>query len=274
MERWLLHELAKLQAERWNWLQPLIHRAISNRDPHITVPGQADHNDLIRRYSSAVWAAGYQQGHAEVATHDIHRLHTFDDNPPGTPKLKPAKAIEWADARLVLQGQWQRSLDGAVTSVLVNALQTGASIQDTIRALGRVFPTFSKARLENIARTESVAAYNQGRLASFRDNPFVFAVQFSAVLDNRTTDICRDRDGLILGLTDPRLEANIPPLHFQCRSTLVPITRYQWMALQQGDEATEKQFFGWIKGDDAPRNLREALSAWHDATPPLPGFGT
>lgn len=276
MERWLLHELAKLQAERLHRLFPLVHEALVHHHPSIVVPGQAEHDNLIKRYSSAVWAAGYQQGQAEVATHDIHRihsLHTFSD-PPGPPPLLPKNAIDWANNRVALQGQWQRSLDGAVTAILVNALETGANLQDTMRALERIFPTFSKSRLENIARTESVAAYNQGRLAAFRANPYVSAVQFSAILDNRTTDICRDRDGLIMALTDPRLLGNTPPLHFQCRSTLVPITRYQWLALQDEDKATEKEFFGWVKGEQAPRTLEEATMAWDRAPAPLPGFGT
>lgn len=209
-----------------------------------------------------------------MATHEPHQLNVFNDvRVPGTPTLQPQNALDWAKGRIVLQGQWQRSLDGAVTSLLVNAIETGASIPETMRALQIIFPTFSKARLENIARTESVSAYNQGRLASFRANPFVKAVQFSAVLDARTTDICRDRDGLILAIADPRLLGNIPPLHFQCRSTLVPITRYQWDALHAGDERAEKQFFGWVKGNNAPRTLKEALEAWDTAAAPLPGFG-
>jgi SPP1 gp7 family putative phage head morphogenesis protein len=45
---------------------------------------------------------------------------------------------------------------------------------------------------------------------------------FSATLDNRTTDICRVRDGTKVEPTDPWLRWNTPPLHFSCRSILLP----------------------------------------------------
>jgi len=70
---------------------------------------------------------------------------------------------------------------------------------------------------------------NQGRLEGFKApelKGFIKAVEFSAILDSRTTDICEARDGLILAIDDPRLSANTPPLHYQCRSILVPVDKY------------------------------------------------
>ena len=46
---------------------------------------------------------------------------------------------------------------------------------------------------------------------------------YSAVLDNRTTEVCRDLDGLVIPLDHPMLDRLAPPNHFSCRSLLVNV---------------------------------------------------
>jgi len=41
------------------------------------------------------------------------------------------------------------------------------------------------------------------------------------------TDICEHRNGLLFALDDPRLRQNTPPLHYQCRSILSPVSGYR-----------------------------------------------
>lgn len=79
-------------------------------------------------------------------------------------------------------------------------------------------------RAKIIARTELTSAYNQGRLQSFNDSDLVDYVRFLAISDDRTTDICRTRDGMLIPKSDTGTIAfNTPPLHYQCRSTLSPV---------------------------------------------------
>jgi len=84
--------------------------------------------------------------------------------------------------------------------------------------------------LENIVRTNFSDAYNQGRLDMMRD-PDVRSVvtggMFSAVMDDRTTPICQSLDGQVFEIGDPDLGRFTPPLHYLCRSTVVPITKYE-----------------------------------------------
>lgn len=47
-------------------------------------------------------------------------------------------------------------------------------------------------------------------------------LQFLAVLDSRTSAICRDHDGEIIKTENARQGDNAPPLHPNCRSTLIP----------------------------------------------------
>lgn len=87
-------------------------------------------------------------------------------------------------------------------------------------------------RVEMIARTETTKMFNFGRIETFRENAknggVTKAVKFSSILDERVTEICRSRHGLVLALDDPRIDENTPPLHINCRSILLPVPVWEF----------------------------------------------
>src|SRR5207247_8843565 len=82
-------------------------------------------------------------------------------------------------------------------------------------------------RLETILRTNATESFNIGRLVTAR-NPairdFIRGMEYSAVIDSRTTEICRYLDGKVIPLDESELDRLAPPNHFSCRSILVPVT--------------------------------------------------
>ena len=69
-----------------------------------------------------------------------------------------------------------------------------------------------------ITRTQTVA-----QLAVLKDNQEIMkGVRFTAVLDSRTSAICAHHDGKVYDVNDTRFT---PPLHWRCRSTLVPVVK-------------------------------------------------
>ncbi|MBL5777004.1 minor capsid protein [Bacillus sporothermodurans] len=89
----------------------------------------------------------------------------------------------------------------------------------------------SPAHAETIARTETGKFYNAGRLARWLDpeqNGFVEALQYDAILDTRTTEVCRHLDGKTISVQNSAVIAEFtPPNHYRCRSTWLPITKYE-----------------------------------------------
>lgn len=80
-------------------------------------------------------------------------------------------------------------------------------------------------RLETIVRTESTWAYNQGRLATCDGaGDYIIGYHFSAIVDDRTTQICRTAAGLVFRKDDPRATKLVPPLNLNCRSLIVYMT--------------------------------------------------
>ncbi|MBM4029709.1 MAG: hypothetical protein FJ280_30565, partial [Planctomycetes bacterium] len=104
------------------------------------------------------------------------------------------------------------------------------------------------SKMEALVRTQASAAYNAGRTDLIMDPEVdvVAAVQYSAILDGRTSDFCQKWDGKIIENT-PENEALImeltPPNHVHCRSMLVPITRYEtWEETDRPDVQPQKGF--------------------------------
>jgi SPP1 gp7 family putative phage head morphogenesis protein len=83
-------------------------------------------------------------------------------------------------------------------------------------------------RIENIFRTNAQAAYAAGRRRQLarpevlKHRPFW---KFSAVLDPRTSDICRPLNGTVLPAGHAFWSSHTPPLHFQCRSAILSLSK-------------------------------------------------
>ena len=115
---------------------------------------------------------------------------------------------------------------------LERGLDEGLPPKEMAKRVQEVCGTWmSDFHAQTIARTETGKFYNAGRLARWLDpetNGFVEALQYDAILDTRTTEVCRHLDGKIIPITDQATIAEFtPPNHFQCRSTWLPVTRYE-----------------------------------------------
>ena len=56
------------------------------------------------------------------------------------------------------------------------------------------------------------------------ESGFVIGFEYSAIIDGRQTDVCKFLDEKILRTDSQELNGLTPPNHFNCRSTLIPIT--------------------------------------------------
>lgn len=164
----------------------------------------------------------------------------------------PTDAIKAFDARAwMITGVIDTSLQTQVRQELFQFLAGGKTMSQTIDDIRKVFEPYvgdpekilpsgasntpedilQAYRIENIVRTESTWAYNQGRLAvADASSDYVIGFQYSAIIDERTTELCRTAGGaekqpaLILRANDSRTIQLTPPNHFQCRSMYAFVT--------------------------------------------------
>lgn len=87
--------------------------------------------------------------------------------------------------------------------------------------------TLTAHHLETVIRTNYFEAVNEARFSYFTDpeiSDFVEALEYSAILDSRTTRICEHLDGRIFSANSPQWERYRPPNHYNCRSLLIAVT--------------------------------------------------
>ena len=97
--------------------------------------------------------------------------------------------------------------------------EAGESIPKLSERLSHYFDN-NRAASTRMARTITNDVYNRAHLDRYEDSGVVDGVQYSAHIDERTSDICLMLNGTIWGLSDKDIQ--VPPLHFNCRSRLVP----------------------------------------------------
>lgn len=158
----------------------------------------------------------------------------------------------------MLADRVERHMAEAYQRIGAGIAERGFGVREGMAALRREFPHLTRWRLENIARTEGATLYSVGHLARYRADAAVEGVRYDAVMDSRTTAICRGLDGRAWRLDDPELVS--PPAHYQCRSVLAPILfdeadSVRWESGPLPEDARPLEGFGYIPGSLLPPNV-------------------
>jgi len=67
--------------------------------------------------------------------------------------------------------------------------------------------------------------YNQGQIKRAQESPEVAYLMFTLGNSANHTEICLSRAGMLIAKSSPKLQSHRPPLHWGCKSKLVPVTR-------------------------------------------------
>jgi SPP1 gp7 family putative phage head morphogenesis protein len=106
---------------------------------------------------------------------------------------------------------------------LISAIKDGRPLSNVLGILDNDLKQLSEVSLERFARTKHTEVMNNARREYFDSTDVVTGYQYSAILDDRTSEICSGLHGKFFTEAD----APTPPMHFNCRSTLIPITKYE-----------------------------------------------
>jgi len=139
--------------------------------------------------------------------------------------LQPAdeflKTLEAEDLNFI--GDWEYQITKAARIQIIAAIKDGKPISSVIGFIKDDTVKAALVSLDRYSRTKFTEVMNKGRAEFFKETKVISGYQFAAVLDDRTSDICNGLHGkkFVAG-TEP-----VPPMHFNCRSVLVPITIYE-----------------------------------------------
>lgn len=101
---------------------------------------------------------------------------------------------------------------------IVAAAHRGVPVSDMVRDV-RERMGVGTSDATRLVRTELNYVQNQAALDSIKDAGMTY-YRFIATLDNRTTPICRSKDGEVFAVDDAEPGTNMPPLHPRCRSII------------------------------------------------------
>lgn len=109
-------------------------------------------------------------------------------------------------------------LGRTIEQTMLTAMHRGSSLNDLSRYVaGRMNVGIHNA--QRLVQTELNYVQNSAALDSIKDAGMRY-YRFIATLDNRTSQICREHDGMVFAVDDADAGYNMPPLHPRCRSTI------------------------------------------------------
>lgn len=123
-------------------------------------------------------------------------------------------------------------MDKHIVNVTRQALSSGQSILGIAKliesATGGLDDAVLRRQAQALARTAISKVANATRFAAYEAESDVKGYLYTATLDHRTTiDICAPLDGTFYSKS---VTPRIPPLHVNCRSTLIPVLKGETLA--------------------------------------------
>lgn len=129
-------------------------------------------------------------------------------------------------------GDFEYNIKKKSRVAIINAIKDGKPLSDVLDVLDDEGVKLSTVSLERFARTKLTEVMNRARKEAFEETGVVAAYQFTAIMDDRVSEICGGLHGCIFEMDD----APTPPLHFNCRSVLIPITKYEKYTVTKSTE--------------------------------------
>lgn len=142
--------------------------------------------------------------------------------------LSDAAADKFFEARShTIAGDLATNARKKVANVIYNGIKGEWSIKEIVDQIEEDVGADVLSHIGTVVRTTTFEAVNEARYSMFTDPDvadFVEALEYSAVMDGKTTPICEYMDGHIHPADDEVWTSYRPPLHFNCRSLLVAVT--------------------------------------------------
>ena len=165
---------------------------------------------------------------AELAG-QVARLVTFAEGGDAQETVEtaftPTNVLSWIDKTSsdrvdAIVGSYLDRWRGTALSEFAAGTAPGQLAQKMMEA----DPDLSQIAADRQARTLTTAVYNYSKMEQYAQDSNVTGFLFVAVMDDVTSDICINLNGMQFGVDE--IDEFTPPLHYNCRSAIRPITIY------------------------------------------------
>lgn len=214
----------------------------------------------------------------EIGAKEVDRLHDYLVDLYGDTYYEMADSMGFGrtmlsfdkeSAELLINKKWTQQKDysdriwenkSKLISYLTNDFKTsiirGDSFNRVVKQMSERFVNRSRADIKRIVRTEGTRINNEAMMKTFDDSKLYDEYEYVAVIDRKTSDVCKDLDGEIFKLKDREVGINFPPMHVNCRSSfsvVIPddyVDRYEKLYGDYfGEEVVYSDNKGYNKSD-------------------------
>jgi len=168
--------------------------------------------------------------------------------------INSAAAQDWLKSYVpMFASELEKVGQDQLRDILIQGLESGATIPELIKSVSDVFGDWSVRRAEMVARTEIIRASNMGNVQTYLQSGVVKTKIWVATFDRRTCPACEGMDGQAVSIEQPFFEMDVPyaiptgggntesfttnydviqapPLHSSCRCAVAPsmepVSRY------------------------------------------------
>lgn len=116
-----------------------------------------------------------------------------------------------------------------MTTEFRNGVIRGDTYKDISKNLTDKFSEVNSKQAMRLVRTEGTRILNEATISVF-ENEFE-EYRYSAVLDGRTSQVCRALDGRVFKMKERQAGVNFPPMHPNCRSSYNIEIPKNWLGL-------------------------------------------
>ena len=172
-------------------------------------------------YRSGIYTGGYERALAHFPVGTNGRGLPFKDSNWVQQQID----IRWSpDGQLFKDRVWgnhRPQLKASLDTTVREAIISGKDLKKVSKQIAENMGVSYK-KVERVVRTETNFIMNQSEL-DVLTHIGVEKYEYVAKLDHRTSSVCRGLDGKIFLTSQAIAGINLPPLHPNCRSTIMPV---------------------------------------------------
>ena len=169
----------------------------------------------------------------EVVT-PIEAIKAFKDRVPMSPAEFAALLAEEKNVAFSVANTTSADMVNDIYNEIDKAIEAGTPLKEFKAGIDEVFDRrgwtkLNPWHLDTVFRQNTQVAYNTGRFEQMNEaGEEAFPLwRFSVIDDPETTDICLQLLGGVYPANDPIFDRYYPPNHFNCRTEVVPISKFK-----------------------------------------------
>lgn len=186
-----------------------------------------------------------------------------------------------------LTGEMSNEVRKRVANKMFDGIKRGLPVSEIAESIFSDLGKYTDAQLRTIVNTKTTEVFNSARMTFFNSDEtaqsIIAGYQYSAILDQATTEVCRFLDQKTISVEDMDFIAQAQPaLHFNCRSMWVPVTHFEQPTFDKTPSIEKLRDLGaaflsrkyQLEHPEAPITLTQRFSDFGDhVLIPSPGDG-